>query len=53
MKLLRACPRCQSERDGGFAATCDPGTQTIARPKLVHEQVVATINRAKQGCLMG
>ena len=27
--------------------------QTIARPRLVHEQVVATINRAKQGCLMG
>ena len=23
--------------------------QTIARPKQVHEQVVATINKAKQG----
>ena len=26
--------------------------QTIARPRQVHEQVVATINRAKQGCSM-
>jgi hypothetical protein len=25
--------------------------QTIARPRSVHEQVVAAINKAKQGCL--
>jgi hypothetical protein len=25
--------------------------QTVAKPRLVHEQVVAAINKAKQGCL--